>query len=560
MLRHLQIENFALIESLSLDFYPGLNIITGETGAGKSILLGALSLIQGKRADTGYIMQGCDRCVVEAEFNIASYGLQPLFEEQDLDYADEITVRRQLSANGKSRAFVNDTPVTLNQLRALSDCVLDIHSQHANLLLQNEPFQLSVVDAFAGNASLLASYTPLYQSWRKTYAKLQRLRELREKGVAELRSLQVALEELKAAKLKPNEQEELDERHQELANADRLREELVRTQAALNGDGSYTALQMLREAQQAMRRLSGLLQASQPLAERLESLAVEALDVASEVEGLLERVNADPEELARIEDRLNTLNRLQARYLCGSTEELIGKMQAMEQQIAAYDGSEEELHRLEEEEANLHTQVEESASTLRTARREATPGLSSAIEEILRKLGIEHARFEVQLDQLEDYTPTGADNVQFLFSANRQQEPQPLARVASGGEMSRVMLGLKQLVARAQALPTIIFDEIDTGISGAVATQMGHILADLSATMQVINITHLPQIASHGQHHYLVYKEHGQEQTLSHIRLLTNEERIQELAKMLSGADITEAALQNARDLLAQASASRPTN
>ncbi len=554
MLRHLEIENYALIESLSLDFYPGLNIITGETGAGKSILLGALGLIQGKRADTSAIMQGRERCVVEAEFQVAQYGLQPLFEEEDIDYADEVTIRRQVSATGKSRAFINDTPVSLAQLRAVSDRVLDIHSQHANLLLQDAPFQLGVLDAFAGNAALLAGYGPVYRQWRRTLQELERIRGLRESGLQELRGLEVSLEELRRAGLKPGEQEEMEERQRELANADRLSEELAKTQAALNGDAGHNALGMLREAQQSLRRIADVMPDAGALADRVESLSLEALDVAHEAESLLDRVHADPQELARLDERLNLLYRLQTRYLCRDTEELIARMEEMEARLASFDGSEEEMARLEAEEARQRGEVEGLASQLRSTREEARAGLSEAVVNTLRQLGIAHAQFEVQLSPSEGYTATGADEVTFLFSANLQQAPQPLARVASGGEMSRVMLSLKQLVARAQSLPTIIFDEIDTGISGAVATQMGQILAGLAGTMQVINITHLPQIASHGEHHYLVYKQHEEAQTRTHIRLLAPEERVREIAKMLSGENVTAAALVNAEELLRGAS------
>lgn len=557
MLRHLEIENYALIDHLSLDFYPGLNIITGETGAGKSILLGALGLIQGKRADTNAIMQGQDRCVVEAEFQVAQYGLQSLFEEEDIDYADEVIIRRQVSASGKSRAFINDTPVSLAQLRAVSDRVLDIHSQHANLLLQDAPFQLGVLDAFGGNAELLASYTPAYRKWRKTALELHRVRSLREEGLNEQRGLQAAVAELKEAALKPGEQAEMEERQQELANADRLSEELGRTHIALNGDEGYTALTLLREAQQALRRIADVMPDAQTLADRVESLSLEALDVANEAEALLDRVNADPQELARLDERLNLLYRLQSRYLCSDTEELIANMEDMEQQLATFDSSEEDLARLEAEESKQRDEVEVYATKLRSAREKACSGLSKAIVGTLQQLGIEHAQLEVRLRPTEDYNATGADEASFLFSANRQQAPQPLAKVASGGEMSRVMLSLKQLVARAQSLPTIIFDEIDTGISGAVATQMGQILAGLADTMQVINITHLPQIASHGEHHYLVYKQHDEEETHSHIRLLDQEERIREIAKMLSGENVTAAALVNAKELLKGASAMR---
>lgn len=550
MLTHLLIQNYALIQNLELDFYSGLNIITGETGAGKSILLGAIGLIQGKRADSSCIMQGKDKCMVEAHFSIGKYRLQDFFAEEDIDYSDDLIVRRQVNSAGKSRAFINDVPVTLTQLRSLSERVIDVHSQHANLFLQEASFQLDVLDSFAHNHESLIAYRTQFTKWHRICSQIASLQQEQEQAQEQMDYLRFQQEELHAAALREGELEELEASQRQLANAESLGSSLGAANHALNGEFDGSATSALRGTLSALRSVGNLMLECIELVERIDSLSIELADIASEVERLFERIQVNPQELARVEDRLSILYHLLTKYRCQSVEELLVEQERIDKAILSVDSRDDDLTNLRLHEERERAQLMEMAESLRAARQKAQQELSSRVVAMLKQLGIEHAVFETEMRPLEKPTSTGCDEVHFLFCANRQQKPEPLVKVASGGEMSRIMLALKQIVAQSQARPTIIFDEIDSGVSGLVATQMGHILSLLAKDMQVINITHLPQIAAQGDRHFVVYKEHGSEQTLSHIRLLTQDERVLEIAKMLSGDELSEVAILNAKELL----------
>ncbi len=551
MLKHLFIQNYALIEHLDLDLYSGFNIITGETGAGKSILLGALGLILGARADSSAIKQGAEQCIVEVTFDIQHYNLVEFFEEQELDYAPELIVRRQVSAAGKSRAFVNDLPVTLAQLKALAERLIDIHSQHANLLLQDAPFQMQVLDAFAKNEKILADYTVWYNRWIELKQRIATKRREHERLNKERDELTERLHVLKEAKPLPNELEQLEARQKTLAHAEELAATYSEVLAMLEGEGDAAVLGLLKEARAKLARIRNWHTNATELVARLENVTIELHDLAQEVSGELKDFPEDSTELAQVEERLALLSHLLKKYRCTTCEELIELQAQTQESLDGLDGFDFELNELLQQLAAVEKDLNDLASQLTASRADKATALAENIVASLQRLGIPEAKFVVNLVPQKELLPTGAESVEFQFSAHQQLVPQPLARIASGGEMARVMLSLKAIMAHSLALPTILFDEIDTGVSGAVAAQMGVMLQEMAADLQVINITHLPQIASRGTHHFFVYKEHTPTgDTVSNIRLLSQEERILELAKLLSGEQVTEASLENARELL----------
>ena len=551
MLKHLFIQNYALIEHLDLDLYPGFNIITGETGAGKSILLGALGLILGARADSSAIKQGAEQCIVEVTFDIQHYNLVEFFEEQELDYAPELIVRRQVSAAGKSRAFVNDLPVTLAQLKALAERLIDIHSQHANLLLQDAPFQMQVLDAFAKNEKILADYTVWYNRWIELKQRIETKRREHERLNKERDELTERLNVLKEAKPLPNELEQLEARQKTLAHAEELAATYSEVLAMLEGEGDAAVLGLLKEARAKLARISNWHTNATELVTRLENVTIELHDLAQEVGGELKDFPEDSTELAQVEERLALISHLLKKYRCTTCEELIELQAQTQESLDGLDGFDFELNELLQQLAAVEKDLNDLASLLSASRADKATALAENIVASLQRLGIPEAKFVVNLVPQKELLPTGAESVEFQFSAHQQLVPQPLARIASGGEMARVMLSLKAIMAHSLALPTILFDEIDTGVSGAVAAQMGVMLQEMAADLQVINITHLPQIASRGTHHFFVYKDHTSTgDTVSNIRLLGQEERILELAKLLSGEQVTEASLENARELL----------
>ena len=551
MLTHLTIRNYALIESLDMDFFPGLSTITGETGAGKSIILGALGLIQGERADTTAIQHGAASCIVEAEFDINPYGLEDFFATENLDYQEHTIVRRQLADSGKSRAFINDVPVNLKTLRDFASRVLDIHSQHANLLLQDANFQLHVLDVYAQTDGVMRTYRERYGQWRAAKQTLEKTKEQAAKAAEDRDYVSYQLSELTAANLQEGEQEELEQRQKTLTHAQELAAAYGESYVALQGDAAETnILLQLHEAVDKLERLREADPDAGAAADRIEAAMLDLEDVAKDLSVKFEDMEFDPAEAERVEQRLDTLYHLEKKHRVESVGELIALRDEYTARMELIDDSEGTIRRLEQECAKALAALEEVGKKLREVRLQAKDRLGNEVEGTLRQLGMPHAHFIVQIAPLDEWGAEGGDSVEFQFTANKNGVLQPLAKVASGGEMSRMMLSLKRIMALGRQLPSIIFDEIDTGVSGEVASKLGDIMEELALRMQVINITHLPQIASCGSHHYRVYKEHGSNQTTTQISLLTEQEREEEIAKMLSGASVTEAALANARELL----------
>ena len=553
MLRSVSIENYALIDKLDISFDKGLSIITGETGAGKSILLGALSLILGQRADSSSLKDKEKSCIVEGTFSIDGYGLESLFEENDLDYNKSSTFRRIINSSGKSRAFINDIPVTLSVLKDITDKLIDIHSQHQNLLIANNGFQLWIVDLLANNTEALKAYKDVYLSYRKTVTTLNELKLQHEQSKADYDYLNFQLTQLQEAQLQENEQEELEVELKLLAHAEEIKSGYVRAASILSGEEIGVA-QMLYEAQQTIARLIQLSPEAAELVKRLESSKIELQDIASDVERLEESIIFSPERQSVVEERLDTIYSLEQKHRVDSIKQLLEIRDSLQEKINTITGFDEQLEALEKEKRQKEEQLNRLANQLAKERDKAIPQVEQRIVEMLRSLGMPNAVFKAVHTKLDSYTPTGNTSVSFLFSANKEIAPQDIAKVASGGEMSRLMLSLKSLVAQSGKLPTIVFDEIDTGISGEVADKMGVLISLLAQQNQVINITHLPQVASKGNAHYVVYKEDTPTSTKTRIRKLNDEERIMEIAKMLSGSSITEAAINNARELLGKAS------
>jgi DNA repair protein RecN (Recombination protein N) len=549
MLRRLTVRNYAIIKELDMGFGEGFTIITGETGAGKSILLGALGLVLGERADTSVLLSSAEKCIVEAEFNISGYELQGLFEENGVDYDEEAILRREITPSGKSRAFLNDTPVNLAVMKELGSRLIDVHSQHETLLLGNNLFRMRVIDAFAGMTGLSREYVQAwgrYNEARKEYDAAA-LDHGRAKADHDYYSHQ--LEEFRALGLVPGEQETLEQEQEMLGNASEIKESLAVVTAALGGD-EVNALSLLRTARLSLSRIAGWLPEAAGLEKRLEAQLIELNDISYEAEKLNERATADPQRLEQVSQRLDAIYSLMQKHRCRDIDELLVLQARIEEAVTATSDVDEQIGFLRQKSEAAFTVVNEMAGRLSEARIRSASPLAGQIESRLRKLGMPHARFAVRIKTLESPGPSGIDAVDFLFSANRQVEPEELARCASGGELSRVMLCLKSVLADSSGLPAIIFDEIDSGVSGEVASMVGSILAGMGKSMQVINITHLPQVASRGGMHYHVYKEEGDHSTITRVRLLTDEERVTEVARLLSGSTITEAAIRNARELL----------
>lgn len=551
MLQSLTIENYALIDKLHITFSGGLSIITGETGAGKSILLGALSLILGQRADTSALKDDTKNCVVEGEFSIDGYGLSTVFEENDIDYAPVVTLRRMIVPGGKSRAFVNDVPVTLNVLKELGERLIDIHSQHQNLILNSSVFQMAVLDAQAGNNERLQQYRKIFSAYKTTCAQWQALQDKAARSKADYDYLQFQYNELQTVQLKPGEQQELEDELAQLTHAEEIKLALAKGCALLQEDENSVD-NLLRDAGQSLQRIAAVLPAAAALAERIASCRVELRDVASEIASGNEKIATDANRLAFVESRLNTIYALQQKHRVDSVDALLVLQEQLGNNIYAIENYDRQLAELQAASAQQLAQVKEQAAQLSQHRKEITPSVTQYITGMLRLLGMPHAVFTISIAGTESFTGVGNDTVQFLFSANKEIMPQEISRVASGGEISRLMLCLKSLLVKGSGLPTIIFDEIDTGVSGEVADKMGSIIYGLSKNMQVINITHLPQIASKGNAHFVVYKElDAAGATVTRMKLLCADERIMEIAKMLSGQNITQAAIDNAKELLA---------
>ena len=545
MLRRLSVENYALIEKLEMELDPHLNIITGETGAGKSILLGALGLLLGAKNDGSAMKDSARNCSVEGVFDLTGRDMEPFFDENDLDYAPETTLTRIITPAGKSRAFINDVPVQLAQLRELGTRLIDIHSQHQNLILSSEEFRTSALDTVAANRELLAQYTAQYTRMSELRRRLTALREAAEKGRRDEEWLRFQTEELTAANLRPGEQAELEEELTVLENADRIGEVLTTLRNAFDTDETGVLAQ-LKNSENELNHIRSHYPAAGEYADRLRSVLEELKDINGSAAAACERLDADPERLAKLSARLDALIALQQKHHAGDEAELIAVRDCCAAQLAAIVHSGEEIAEAEAALAEAAGKVTALADRLHKAREKAAAGFEKHILATLTKLGMPDTLFRIALTPLAEPCRTGCDSVQFLFTANRNMTPQPVERIASGGELSRVMLALKALLAERMQLPTIIFDEIDTGVSGRIADAMGEIIESLAFSMQVVDITHLPQVASKGSAHFVVYKRDGR----TDITRLGDEERVTEIAKMLSGSRITDAAVAQARILL----------
>ena len=550
MLKQLYIKNFTLIDELDISFNPGFSVITGETGAGKSIILGAIGLLLGNRADTRQVKAGTERCIVEAHFDLHKYNLQTFFQEHDLDYDEQdCIVRREVSASGKSRAFINDSPVSLQQMKDLGERLVDIHSQHQNLLLRKEDFQLNVIDLMAGNERERNDYTTAYQSYTQARSQLQALKQQMQASHDNEDFLRFQQSELNDAQLTAGEQEELEEQSQLMSHVEEIKSALYESDNLLNAD-STGIVNGLRSIINQLHSIENVFPAAEELASRTDQCFIELKDISEEISNRLERVDFNPAELERINDRLDHLYSLQQKYHVSSVEELIDIKQNIDEQLSQIDNSDEQLKELQDQLIALESACQDKAKRLSATRQKAARKVEQAMKSRLVPLGIPNVRFEVSLSE-KPLSADGTDRVAFLFSANKSTALLPVSEVASGGEIARVMLSLKAMISGSVKLPTIIFDEIDTGVSGRVAEQMAAIMKEMGdADRQVISITHLPQIAAMGATHYRVSKEERKQGTTSSMVMLSQEERISEIAQMLSGSNISEAAINNAKALL----------
>lgn len=550
MLKHLYIKNFTLIDQLDIEFRPGFSVITGETGAGKSIILGAIGLLLGNRADSKLIKQGEKKCTIEAHFDLSNYGFEAFFEAHDIDFEPEDTIiRRELTATGKSRAFINDTPVSLQMMRTLGEQLIDIHSQHQNLLLQKDDFQLNVVDIIAQDSTELAAYQTAFQCYKNAEKQLSELKEQIARAQENEEFMRFQFGELDSAGLTEGRQEELEQESETLSHAEDIKTSFYEADSLLNEDDNGV-LSRLGRSLESLGNIENVYPKAQELVQRLSSVQIELKDIAEEISGESGLIDFDPSRLDSINLQLDQLNALEQKFHVSTERELIGIRDEMEKQLKNIEHSDEELETLEQEVKRRLDECEKLAGKLTTSRRKAIKTVEAQMSSRLVPLGIPNVRFKVELTA-KPLSTDGADKVQFLFSANTSTRMESVAQVASGGEIARVMLSLKAMVSGAVKLPTIIFDEIDTGVSGKIAQKMALIMQEMgNNNRQVISITHLPQIAALGSSHYKVEKEETPEGTRSRMRELTEEQRVAEIAQMLSGADISDAALQNARDLL----------
>ncbi|SFJ07556.1 DNA repair protein RecN [Myroides guanonis] len=549
MLRALSIKNFALIETLDMDFSEGFSIITGETGAGKSILLGALGLLQGKRADLGSLKNNTEKCVIEGHFVIDKYDLNSLFEQLDIDYEPTTIIRREILPSGKSRAFVNDSPVNLSTLQELSMSLIDIHSQHQTQELSDESYQIAIIDAIAANSKLLIVYQEQLKLFKKNKSVLKSYIEEQVELLKEQDYNNFLLEELENAKLQNVSQEDLESEYEKLNNVEFVKEHFSHSWALLNGEHGGV-IQSLKEAKAALQKTMSISKDYEGLFERISSSEIELVDIANEIEEQLERVVLDPEQLQLIHEQLQLIYNLQKKHQVNTVAELLVIEEGLSQKVFMATDLDDKIERMQKELVVQEEQLLIQCIAIREKRLEAIPKLQNQLIEILSLLGMPNATFKIELKDATAFTASGKDEVELLFSANKGMSFGLLKKVASGGELSRIMLAIKAILARYSNLPTIIFDEIDTGVSGEVADKMGDIMKEMSNRMQVFAITHLPQIASKGHQHYKVFKTSDDETTTSQLILLDRDSRIKEIAQMLSGKDITESALQHAEALL----------
>ena len=555
MFKHLSIRNYVLIQELELDLHEGLSIITGETGAGKSILLGALGLLTGQRADSRDVARrvsandNTKKCIVEGVFELTAGHWKEYFDANELEYEPETVIRREVSIDGKSRAFINDSPVNLTILKDLGAQLIDIHSQHHNIYLQQPAFQLEILDRYSQQTNEVADYSRFYSQYRKLQSELEGLQADANQHRAELDYHRFRFNELEAAKLRDGELESLEEEMKSLTYAEDIKNGLAQINALLDAE-ELSAVQMLKSALATLSKLQNVFQPAESFRQRIESTLIELRDIAEEADHIAEATELNPERLEEVNIRLDLLYSLQQKHRVSSVKELIAirdELNVKIREINDYDTRIEQIQKAIEQ--NLE-QLESMSAAISDKRKDAIPVIEEHILALLVQLGIPNAVFKVDLSPAGQFTPTGADIVRFLFSANRRQDLQELGKVASGGEISRLMLSIKAAISEKIALPTLIFDEIDSGVSGEIAGKMGSILKQMACFAQIINITHLPQIAAKGKHHYKVYKEDLGDVTLTKVSELTADERIIEIAKMLSGEKMTEAAIENARNLI----------
>lgn len=550
MIRHLYIRNFTIIEELDIDLFPGFSVITGETGAGKSIVLGAIGLLKGQRADSKMIRHGADRCVVEAHFDLSKYDMQAFFTDNDIDYdAADCIVRREITSAGKSRAFINDTPVSLAILKELGESLIDVHSQHQNLLLGRQDFQLSVVDIIADSRKELADYREAYALMKDRERELKRVKEEIETNRSKADFMQYQYDELDAAKLIDGEQDELEQKAERMSHSEEIKTALYEADNSLSADDTG-AITLLRSARSALNQVEKVLPIAGELAARMDSAYIELKDIALEISGQLEEVDFNPADLDSVNNRLDKIYSLEKKYHVESVGELIALRDELERQLGDIENTDERLNELQAAVDKATAKCRKLADLLSGKRKKSSKAIQAEVMDRLVSLGMPNVRFEIQITQ-DNLSANGQDTIDFLFSANKNGTLQQVAQVASGGEIARLMLSLKAMISGAVKLPTIIFDEIDTGVSGKIAERMAQIMKEMGdCERQVISITHLPQIAALGSTHYKVFKEDTADGTVSRMQLLTDDERVNEIAQMLSGSNITEAAISNAKALL----------
>lgn len=549
MLKSLSISNYALISELTIDFGSGMTVLTGETGAGKSIIIGALSLVQGQRAESRIIKEGEQKCVVEAIFEIKNYPIQHFFENNELDYTDFCVIRREITTNGKSRAFINDTPVSLNLLRYLTNQLLDIHSQHENLLLSTENYQMQVVDEVAKNQQILTAYQTAFLEWNRAKAELSKLKKDVEKQSADLDYFQFQLNQLEEANLISGEQIELETELEFLSHSEEIKRELIFVDNLMNGD-EVGILRNLKESLNALRRIEKFLPEVVDWTERMDKSFIDLKDISEEISRKEEVMDFDPARLEFVENRLNTIYSLQKKFKVERVDDLIELRESFRSRMNRIDNFDEELKLAEKFVAETFENLKQTASLLTQSRQQVKASIEQHLIETLQQLGMPDVQFRIDINESDEFTEKGKDVVSFLFSANKNHSVQPVSEVASGGEFSRLMLAVKSLLVDQSDLPTIIFDEVDTGISGEIAGRMGEMMKMMSRNTQVIVITHLPQIAAKGNEHFKVYKDNSGSEAQTFIKKLNSDERIQEIAQLLSGKTVSEAAIQNAQELM----------
>lgn len=552
MLVKLYVQNYALIRELDIELENGLTIITGETGAGKTILLGALSLILGNRADTSVLLDKSEKCVVEGTFRIEDYDLAEFFNYNELDYDALAILRREINPAGKSRAFINDTPVNLSVLKELGDRLIDIHSQHQTLMLHENTFQMNVIDSFAGTLSLLDDYQKIYRRYRSLKKDYDDARSRITQNQSDFEYFSFQLDQLEKAKLVEGEQEELEKEQELLNHAEEIKIGLGTASGLLSSEND-SILARLREVKNILQKIRDFLPEAEQVSDRTDSVWIELNDLAGEIEKMAFTVDADPGRLLVVNDRLDALYSLISKHRVSGIPELIARREEIRKNVSTLALGDEKLAEMEKLLTADYEKLSQMAAILSEKRKSVLPDVEKKITELLKNLGMPNARFRINISHPDGFSSSGTDHADFLFSANKQVEPENLAKTASGGELSRVMLSLKSLLTRNINLPTIIFDEIDSGVSGEVADKVGQILAGMGKYMQVINITHLPQVAARGYRHYHVYKDDTGDSTITRVKRLSDDERILEVARLLSGSEITDSSLNNARELIRSA-------